>query len=164
MGDSEPEVQEQLRMKLSEILKQKAGTEIPVAAGIGSSPALLASQLLPLSFARCYWNFHKKVGCDEPPPDDATVPLRAVREDFMECFGFWPTAPHPALNVPQYQHTKEHACSETATVNEIEFCLFSLAAEEDDINTPADQDKFPPAGYVSLAGIPWEEDDFTNPW
>ena len=76
------------------------------------------------------------------------------------------TASHPRApaGVPHYEHTAEHAVSEAATVNEVEFCLFCLSAEDDDIKTPAGTDAFPPSGYVSLAGIPWEEDDFTNPW
>ena len=47
---------------------------------------------------------------------------------------------------------------------QIEFCLFCLTADEEDMGTPAEVDAFPPPGYVSLAGIPWEENDFTNPW
>lgn len=165
LASAEPEVQTQLRMTLAEKLSEKAGTPIPITAGIASSPALLESQLLPMSFARTYWaSRHNKVGCDELPPGDATVPLRAVRESFMECLGFWPTASHPNPNILRYQHTKDHALAEAVTVNEIEFCLFCLAADEDDIKNPAESDAFPPVGYVSLAGIPWEEDDFTNPW
>ena len=47
---------------------------------------------------------------------------------------------------------------------QIEFCLFCLTADEEDMQTPAELDAFPPPGYVSRAGIPWEENDVTNPW
>ena len=120
-GGEEVAEQERLRAALAEKLSQKAGTALPVGPGIGSQPALLASELLPLSFARCYWeSAHDRVGCDDPPPRDAAVLLRFVREQFMECKGFWPTASHPSANVPRYEHTAEHAVGETATVNEAE--------------------------------------------
>jgi hypothetical protein len=154
-----------LEALLAEKLARKAGTPIHVGPGIGSAAALLESQLLPLSFARSYWELnHDKAGCDDEPPPGATVPLRAVRESFMECFGFWPTASHPSPSVPPYQHTREHTSAEAAVVNEIEFCLFCLVADEEDVKNAPGQDAFPPHGYVSLGGIPWDANDFTNPW
>ena len=128
-GGEEVAEQERLRAALAEKLSQKAGTALPVGPGIGSQPALLASELLPLSFARCYWeSAHDRVGCDDPPPRDAAVLLRFVREQFMECKGFWPTASHPSAAVPRYEHTAEHSAGETATVNEAEILssTFSL--------------------------------------
>lgn len=128
-GSEEETEQERLRAALAEKLSQKSGTAIPVGPGIGSQPVLLASELLPLSFARCYWeSTHDRVGCDDPPPRDAAVLLRFVREQFMECKGFWPTASHPSAAVPRYEHTAEHSAGETATVNEAEILssTFSL--------------------------------------
>lgn len=120
-GSEEETEQERLRAALAEKLSQKSGTAIPVGPGIGSQPVLLASEILPLSFARCYWeSTHDRVGCDDPPPRDAAVLLRFVREQFMECKGFWPTASHPSAAVPRYEHTAEHSAGETATVNEAE--------------------------------------------
>jgi hypothetical protein len=120
-GSEEETEQERLRAALAEKLSQKSGTAIPVGPGIGSQPVLLASEILPLSFARCYWeSTHDRVGCNDPPPRDAAVLLRFVREQFMECKGFWPTASHPSAAVPRYEHTAEHSAGETATVNEAE--------------------------------------------
>jgi hypothetical protein len=122
--------QDRLRAALAEKLSQKSGTALPVGPGIGSQPVLLASELLPLSFARCYWErVHDRVGCDDPPPRNAAVLLRFVREQFMECKGFWPTASHPSANVPRYEHTAEHTVGETATVNEAEILTSTLYSD-----------------------------------
>lgn len=126
-GGEEEAEQERLRAALAEKLLQKTGMALPVGPGIGTKKELLASELLPLSFARCYWeSAHDRVGCDDPPPRDAAVLLRFVREQFMECKGFWPTASHPSVNVPRYEHTAEHAVGETVTVNEAEILTSTL--------------------------------------